>query len=53
MKQKALKIELIGAEDLHILCKAPANLEDVVAACHFLTGTSELRVSIIDLDIAE
>lgn len=51
MKKKALKIELIGAENTEILCKSPANIDDVVAACHFLTDTSELRVSIVEIDI--
>lgn len=53
MKQKVLKIELIGAENTEILTKSPANIEDVVAACHFLTESSELRVSIIEVDISK
>ena len=51
MKQKALKVELIGAENTEILSKCPANIEDVVSACHFLDETTELRVSIVEIDI--
>lgn len=50
MKQKAFKIVLSGSEEHVKIEKCPASPDDVMSALHFLDDTSELRVTIVDVE---